>query len=174
MARQCRKFLANEKKDQDLRKWAIEGLSYLSLDADVKEELCDDQVALAALFDLCKAIDKSCTYSTVMTFVNTVNAYDKKEEAMEEMKQLAAFAKHHVPEDHAKDDQKSAAIRAHKLLKNGACAALVALTLCESALLTESIKELVARSVLAMSHRPEDRGMLIQQGMLKFCFLAPK
>lgn len=54
MARQCRKFLANEKKDHDLRKWAIEGLSYLSLDADVKEELCDDQIALAALFDLCK------------------------------------------------------------------------------------------------------------------------
>ena len=54
LARQCRKFLANEKKDHDLRKWAIEGLSYLSLDADVKEELCDDQIALAALFDLCK------------------------------------------------------------------------------------------------------------------------
>ena len=56
LARQCRKFLANEKKDHDLRKWAIEGLSYLSLDADVKEELCDDQIALAALFDLCKVI----------------------------------------------------------------------------------------------------------------------
>lgn len=165
MARQCRKFLANEKKDHDLRKWAIEGLSYLSLDADVKEELCDDAVALSALFDLCKAIDKSCTYSTVMTFVNTVNAYDKKEEAMDEMKQLASFAKHHVPEDHPKDDKESAAVRAHKLLKHGACSALVALTLCESALLTDSIKELVARSVLAMSHRPEDRGMLIQQGL---------
>ena len=80
-----------------------------------------------------------------MTFVNCCNAYDKKEEAMEEMKQLASFAKHHVPEDHPKDTQQCAAVRAHKLLKNGACAALVSLTLCESALLTDSIKELIAR-----------------------------
>ena len=100
-----------------------------------------------------------------MTFVNTVNAYDKKEEAMEEMKQLASFAKHHVPEDHEKDSPQHAAVRAHKLLKNGGCAALVSLTLSESALLTDSIKELIARSVLAMSHRSEDRGLLIQQGM---------
>ena len=99
-----------------------------------------------------------------MTFVNTVNAYDKKEEAMEEMKQLASFAKHHVPEDHEKDSPQHAAVRAHKLLKNGGCAALVSLTLSESALLTDSIKELIARSVLAMSHRSEDRGLLIQQG----------
>ena len=53
------------------------------------------------------------------------------------------------------------------VLKNGACAALVSLTLCESALLTDSIKELISRSILAMSHRPEDRGMLIQQGEQK-------
>ena len=33
------------------------------------------------------------------------------------MKQLASFAKHHVPEDHPKDNPEHAAIRAHKLLK---------------------------------------------------------
>ena len=83
---------------------------------------------------------------------------------MDEMKQLASFTKHHVPEEHPKDNPQAAAIRAHKLLKNGAAAALVSLTLCESALLTDSIKELIARTILSMSHRPEDRGMLIQQG----------
>ena len=70
MARQCRKFLANEKKDHDLRKWAIEGLSYLSLDADVKEELCDDQIALAALFDLCKVMSSP----TLFTFWSNFDA----------------------------------------------------------------------------------------------------
>lgn len=167
LARQCRKFLANDKKDQDLRKWAIEGLSYLSLDADVKEELSDDTIALSALYDLCKSIDKSCTYSVVMTFVNVVNAYDKNEDPLDEMKQLASFAKHHVPEEHPKDTAECAAERAHKLLKHGACAALVNLTLQETALLTASIRELISRSVLAMSHRSEDRGMIIQQGGVK-------
>jgi len=43
----------------------------------------------------------------------------------------------------------------------------VNLTLQETALLTASIRELIARSVLAMSHRSEDRGMIIQQGGVK-------
>ena len=38
----------------DLRKWAAEGLAYLTLDADVKEELCKDTPALVSLFDLAK------------------------------------------------------------------------------------------------------------------------
>ena len=86
----------------------------MSLDADVKEELADDTVALSALYDLCKSVDKSCTYSVVMTFVNVTNAYDRKDEPMEEMKQLASFAKHHVPEEHAKDTPEFAHQRAHK------------------------------------------------------------
>lgn len=48
------RFLINPKKDKDLRKWAVEGLSYLTLDADVKEELVEDTKALHALFDLAK------------------------------------------------------------------------------------------------------------------------
>ena len=48
------RFLANPSKDVDLRKWAAEGLAYLTLDADVKEELCKDTPALVSLFDLAK------------------------------------------------------------------------------------------------------------------------
>ena len=36
----------------DLRKWAAEGLAYLTLDADVKEDLCEDMQALRALMEL--------------------------------------------------------------------------------------------------------------------------
>ncbi len=36
----------------DLRKWAAEGLAYLSLDADVKEDLVADVTALKSLIDL--------------------------------------------------------------------------------------------------------------------------
>ena len=35
-----------------MRKWAAEGLAYLTLDADVKEELVEDTDALKSLFDL--------------------------------------------------------------------------------------------------------------------------
>ena len=38
----------------DLRKWAAEGLAYLTLDADVKENLTSDEDALKSLIDLAK------------------------------------------------------------------------------------------------------------------------
>lgn len=34
--------------------WAVEGLAYLTLDADVKEELVEDKAALQALFQLAR------------------------------------------------------------------------------------------------------------------------
>lgn len=47
-------FLINPKKDKDLRKWAAEGLAYLTLDAEVKEDLIGDKDAIQALIDLAK------------------------------------------------------------------------------------------------------------------------
>jgi hypothetical protein len=44
----------NTSKDCDLRKWATEGLAYLTLDAEVKEELINDVPALKSIFDLSK------------------------------------------------------------------------------------------------------------------------
>lgn len=40
--------------DAGTRYWAAEGLAYLTLDADVKEELVEDQAALQALFQLAR------------------------------------------------------------------------------------------------------------------------
>jgi len=37
----CRRFLLNPSKDVTIQRWAIEGLSYLTLDAEVKEKLVE-------------------------------------------------------------------------------------------------------------------------------------
>lgn len=50
----CFRFLCNPSKDADLRKWAAEGLAYLTLDADVKQELVSDKDAVVAMLDLAK------------------------------------------------------------------------------------------------------------------------
>ena len=50
----CCRFLVNTSKDCDLRKWATEGLAYLTLDAEVKEELVNDTPALKSIFELAK------------------------------------------------------------------------------------------------------------------------
>jgi len=46
--------LINPAKDKDMRKWAVEGLSYLTLDAEVKEKLIEDRAALQALIEVAK------------------------------------------------------------------------------------------------------------------------
>ena len=48
------RFLTNPTKDVDLRRWAAEGLAFLTLDADVKEDLINDKEALQSLIDLPK------------------------------------------------------------------------------------------------------------------------
>ena len=110
-----------------MRKWAIEGLSYLTLDAEVKEKLIEDRAALQALIEVAKVRrfsgvswenivmkrllfvqifqtgDISVIYGVVSTLVNLCNAYDKQE-IIPEMLELAKFAKRHVPEQHELDD----------------------------------------------------------------------
>jgi len=45
LADACRRFLLNPKKDLSIQKWAIEGLSYLTLDAEVKEKLTEVRIS---------------------------------------------------------------------------------------------------------------------------------
>lgn len=75
----CRKFLTNPTKDFDLRRWAAEGLAYLSLDANVKESLVADRPALKSLIDLGKTGNQNIIYGVVSVFVNLTNSYDKPE-----------------------------------------------------------------------------------------------
>ena len=48
----CCRFLNDPSKDVDLRKWATEGLAFLTLDAEVKEELINDTSALKSMIDV--------------------------------------------------------------------------------------------------------------------------
>ena len=50
------RFLVNPSKDKDMRKWAVEGLSYLTLDAEVKEKIVNDAAAIQAMLELAKVI----------------------------------------------------------------------------------------------------------------------
>uniref|UniRef100_A0A8C9PDS4 Unc-45 myosin chaperone B n=1 Tax=Spermophilus dauricus TaxID=99837 RepID=A0A8C9PDS4_SPEDA len=55
LAKQCRKWLCNAAIDTRTRRWAVEGLAYLTLDADVKDDFVQDIPALQAMFELAKA-----------------------------------------------------------------------------------------------------------------------
>lgn len=169
LAGACRQFLVKPGKDRDIRKWATNGLAYLTLDAEVKEKLIDDRPALRALIQLAKTGDQSVLYGAVTTFVNLCSAYDKQE-LVPEMVELAKFAKHHIPEEHELDDIDFVNKRLTVLVEEGITSALVALTKTES----DNSKELLARVMNALCGLPELRGRVVQDGgakaMLPLCF----
>ncbi|XP_012233460.2 protein unc-45 homolog B [Linepithema humile] len=162
LAEACRRFLIDPKKQKDMRKWAVEGLSYLTFDAEVKEKLIEDQEAIQSMIELAKTGDQSVIYGVVTTLVNLCNAYDKQE-LIPEMIELAKFAKHHIPEEHELDDTDFVNKRLCTLAKAGVTTALVSLAKTES----HNSKELIARVFNAICSQHEVRGMIVQQGGAK-------
>jgi len=159
LAEACRRFLVDPGKDRDLRRWAAEGLSYLTLDAEVKEKLIEDEAALKALIDLGATGRQNVTYGVVTTLVNLTNSYDKKE-MNPEMLELAKFAKQHIPQDHDLDDQDFVDKRVHKLAHLGVTSALAALSKIESS----NMRELIGRVLNAICRQSDLRGLVVQQG----------
>jgi len=140
LAEACRRFLINPEKDSDLRRWAAEGLSFLTLDAEVKEKLVEDEPAMRALIELGKTGAQNVMYGVLATLVNLTNSYDKQE-VNPEMIELAKFAKHHIPEEHELDDEDFADKRIWSIAKLGVTSALVSLSKTES----HNMRELIAR-----------------------------
>ncbi|XP_069379967.1 protein unc-45 homolog B isoform X4 [Paralichthys olivaceus] len=163
LAKQCRKWLCNPQIDTKTRKWAIEGLAYLTNDADVKDDFVEDEPAMKAMFELAKSKDKTILYAVACTLVNCTNCYEKKE-ILPELIQLAKFSKQHVPEQHPKDKKDFIEKRVKRLLKAGVTSALAVMVKADNAILTEQTKEMLARVFLALSEDPKDRGIIVAQG----------
>ncbi|XP_021104594.1 protein unc-45 homolog B isoform X2 [Heterocephalus glaber] len=163
LAKQCRKWLCNATIDTQTRRWAVEGLAYLTLDADVKDDFVQDIPALQAMFELAKTSDKTILYSVATTLVNCTNSYDVKE-VIPELVQLARFSKQHVPEEHPKDKKDFVDMRVKRLLKAGVISALACMVKADSAILTDQTKELLARVFLALCDNARDRGTIVAQG----------
>lgn len=109
------RFIAIIKK-VDIRRFACEGLSYLSLDAEIKEYIVADLELLKALVELSKMAGALCVYTMAAIFMNCSNAYDKPK-IDEEMVKLAQYAKHHVPETHPKDTDEYVEKRIRKMVR---------------------------------------------------------
>ncbi|XP_075860852.1 protein unc-45 homolog A isoform X2 [Microcebus murinus] len=163
LAKQCRKWLCNDQIDAGTRRWAVEGLAYLTFDADVKEEFVEDESALKALFQLSRSEDRSVLFAVASALVNCTNSYDY-EEPDPKMVELAKYAKQHVPEQHPKDKPSFVRARVKKLLAAGVVSAMTCMVKTESPVLTNSCRELLSRVFLALVEEVEDRGTVVAQG----------
>ncbi|XP_039113433.1 protein unc-45 homolog A [Hyaena hyaena] len=163
LAKQCRKWLCNDQIDAGTRRWAVEGLAYLTFDADVKEEFVEDEAALKALFQLSRSEERSVLFAVASALVNCTNSYDY-EEPDPKMVELAKYAKQHVPEQHPKDKPGFVRARVKKLLAAGVVSAMTCMVKTESPVLTNSCRELLSRVFLALVDDVEDRGTVVAQG----------
>ncbi|XP_050548793.1 protein unc-45 homolog A [Daktulosphaira vitifoliae] len=162
LAEACRRFLIHPNTKPDTKRWAVEGLSYLTLDAEVKEKFIEDQAAIVAVMGLAKSEKTSAMYALVSIFVNLCNAYEKQE-IIPEMIELAKFSKCHVPENHELDDTDFVNKRITLLCNYGVISVLVLLAKTES----NNIKELLSRLFNAICVLPELRGEVVKLGGIK-------
>ncbi|XP_061176890.1 protein unc-45 homolog B-like [Saccostrea echinata] len=162
LAKACRKFLNDPNKSIDLRRWGTEGLAYLTLDAEVKEELINDTAALKSLIDVVAKADKNILYPAASVFVNLTNSYEKPD-IQPEMIELAKYSKQHVPEEHQKDKPEFVKQRVHKLAKAGVVSALVAIASTDS----PNTREQISRVYNAITVEEDLRGIVVQQGGAK-------
>lgn len=148
-----------KKRNDDIKKWAADGLAYLSLDADVKEALIKDKQTLTALVELGRTGDLSVLFGVVTTFVNLTNSYDKAD-IMPELKELAKFSKQHVPEEHEFDAKQYSDARCKVLAEAHITTALVSLARSQA----KTCREMISRVFNALCEFRDLQGIVIQEG----------
>jgi hypothetical protein len=90
---------------------------------------------------------------------NLANAH-QREKPTEELKKLAEYAKHHVPEEDEKDKEKFFNERRRKLMESDVGPVLVQLAKHKS----EGCRELVSLVYYALCENPDNRGKLVAAG----------
>ena len=167
LAKACCRYLTNAKEapggKDDPRLWAAEGLAFLTLDADVKEEFVSNTQAIQALAELGKAGNVSAVYPVATILVNMCNAYEQKKPEPE-MIELAKFSKQHIPETHSKDTDEFIEKRIRKLAGTNIVSAIHAL---EKVATLEQSREQFARVLLAIVGITDLRGLVVAQGGTK-------
>lgn len=154
----CRKILVTA-QDYDSKKWACDGLAYLTLDADIKEALAHDESSLQVLFELTKKEDKNTLFSIASVLSNVTNAIPPKKPT-EEMLKLAEYAKHHVPEVH-KFDSENYYKKRRTLLMEAGCANAMSIMAKHN---SDNCRELLAGVYLCLCEDIENRGKIVAAG----------
>ncbi|XP_071568478.1 protein unc-45 homolog B-like [Temnothorax nylanderi] len=160
----CARFLINPKKEKEMRKWAIKGLRYLTIDFEVKEELIKDQqqAAVKAIIELAEIKDQSVLYDVTIMLMNLCCAYDDNE-LIPEMIESVMFIKYYFPgRDQPKEDD-FMKISRRALVEAGVTSALARLAKTDN----QNCKELVARVFHAICSQQELREIVVQQGGAK-------
>lgn len=158
--KECLEFLVSKEKDASFKKLAVEAMAFLTMSADIKEEIIENEEALKVLFEVGKSGDSTSVYGVCNCLVNLTNSFDKPEKH-EEMEKLAEYAQHNVPKMSEKDGQEYVKKRINTLVKAGISAALVHIA---KKIESSASKESISRIFHGIVEEQENRGLVVQQG----------
>ncbi|KAG5442778.1 Protein unc-45 A [Clonorchis sinensis] len=156
-------------KESETVRWAIEGFAYLSLNAEVKEELVADADVIRTLFQIAALGLQECGYALANVLANLTNSLPRAN-VEPELVELAKFAKQHIPEQHPLDSNEHVNKRRQRLVEAGLPVALYNLTTQMASGPIggqEGLRELISRLYLSTSEFVENRGKLVQAGAAK-------
>ena len=143
-----------------IKRWAMEGLAFLSVSAPVKENICKDKQLLHSVLDLISSSsDTAVQYGAATLLVNLTNSYDQPDRNPE-LEELAHFSGENVPTPHELDGVEYLTARVSLLLKLNTVPALNHLSSSHSV----SIREQTSRIFLALVEEQGNRGLVVQQG----------
>ncbi|KAF5399884.1 Tetratricopeptide repeat protein [Paragonimus heterotremus] len=160
--------LAQLKGSETIR-WAIEGLAYLSLNAEVKQEIVEDKEVINTLFHVAELDLKECGFALASVLAHLTNSLPRNT-IEPEMVELAKFTKQHIPEEHPLDGEQPVRKRRQLLMDAGLSVALYNLTMIMADGPVGSqggLRELISRLYLCASEEVSTRGRLVQAGASK-------
>lgn len=153
-------FLLSKEKDAIFKKLAVEAMAFLTMSADIKEELINNSNAIEALLEIGKSGDSTSVYGICNCIVNLTNSFDKPERN-EEMEKLAEYAQQNIPKMSEKEGHEYVKNRISILVKAGVTTALVHIA---SKIESDASKESISRVFHAIVEEQENRGIIVQQG----------
>ncbi|CAH8663585.1 unnamed protein product [Schistosoma rodhaini] len=152
--------------DLDSAHWAVEGMAYITMNADVKEEIINDGELVSALLSFPEHCQKDSSFALCSVLAHLTNSFERQQ-IEPEILELAKFSKQHIPEDHPYDSDAYIQKRRQKLVNMGLASSLYQLTMRIATTLVGSnqgLSELISRIYLACSELVECRGKLVQSG----------
>ncbi|CAH8593185.1 unnamed protein product [Schistosoma turkestanicum] len=155
--------------DLDSAHWAVEGMAYITMNADVKEEIIEDGELVSALLRFAEHCQKDSSFALCSVLAHLTNSFERQQ-IEPEMLELAKFSKQHIPEEHPYDSDEYIQKRRQKLINTGLASSLYHLTMRAATALVGSnqgLSELISRIYLACSELVECRGKLVQGGATK-------
>jgi len=155
----CLQFLL-AKDNEKFKKLAVEAIAFLTMSADIKEEIINDKEALEALLEVGKSGDSTSVYGVCNCLVNLTNSFDKPERN-EELEKLAEYAQHNIPKMSEKDSAEYVKKRIDILVHSGVTTALVHIA---GKIESDSSKESISRIFHGIVSEQENRGIIVQQG----------